>query len=237
MNVRPVFFALLCAYVVYAVVTNRRPEAPKGQRPHTLALLVQGGLFLFACFFGWEAGAFSRDLVSPLYLLLGLAGGHVLFSFSLAFTHGVPRDALGHLCDIGAITRFFTESPALLLRFTAISFSEELIYRAAAQTQLIAWTGRPVWSVFVVGAAFSIVHRHFFDNSLAQAVEFLAFSVLLGALYYATGSLSLVIVIHTVRNLESVYLEYVAKVELCGDANAALDELEQQYVPRGLRQA
>lgn len=233
---RPLFFALLGVYLAYAVVTNRRPEVPAPKRAHPLTLFLQSALFLAAAYLGWRQGVFSRDLVSPVYIAAGLFIGHLVFSLGLAFTHGVPRDALEHFLDVPDLGRFLAECPTLLLRFAAVSFSEEVVYRAAAQTQLIAWTGRPMVSMLVVAVCFSAVHRHFLENTWVQAAEFLAFSVLLGALYYGTGSLSLVVVIHTVRNLESLYLEYLEKAEQCGGTNAALQELERQYAPRGIRQ-
>ena len=65
-----------------------------------------------------------------------------------------------------------------------------------------------------------------------QSAEFVGFAVLLGALYYLTQSLSLVVVVHTLRNLEIVYLEYLIKVDELGDEAVALDALERTYMRR-----
>ena len=84
---------------------------------------------------------------------------------------------------------------------------EEIIYRVAVQGALITLLGRPVAAIVIVAIVFSVVHRHFFYNHVVDSVEFLAFSLLLGGLYYWTGSLMLVVMIHTVRNFEIVYFD------------------------------
>jgi len=48
---------------------------------------------------------------------------------------------------------------------------------------------------------------------VVDSVELLAFSLLLGFLYHATGSFMLVVMIHTVRNIEIVYFDHATRPE------------------------
>lgn len=228
------FFACFATYVVYTMLTNRRDDAAR--RPFTGAmLLLQTPLFLLACYFAWMHGVCSRTLVSPIHIGAGLIMGHVIFALSLLITHGVWRDALEHFLDIAPFVRFLAETPMLVLRFLAVSITEELIYRAAAQPLLVAWIGHPLPAIIIIALSFAVVHKHFLKNPVLQSAEFLAFSLLLGGLYYWTSSLSLVVVIHALRNLESLYLEYLIKTEELGDPQRAVDALEAAYQPMAER--
>jgi hypothetical protein len=193
-------------------------------------MLLQTPLFVIACILAFRGGAIDRSLVSPLYLGAGLLFGHVTFGASVYATHNVWRDVMEHFLDWRGLGHFVIETPEMMLRFVGVSITEELIYRVAAQSLLIAACGRAWLAIVVVAAAFSVVHRHFFRNSIEQSAEFAVFSVLLGALYYWTGSLILVIVVHTVRNLESLYLEYLLRVDELGDEAKALQAIEEQYM-------
>ena len=225
------YIILLGAYVLYSLLSRRAEDDPGGSRFPLLAFLIQTPLFLMACHFGAQQGVFSRDLVSPLSIGLGLVAGHMVFGASLLVTHRVFRDAAGHFVDLASLWRFLVEVPGLLLRFLAVSFSEELLFRVAAQPILIGWTGSSVAAILLVAVAFSVVHKHFFRNAFSQSAEFLGFAILLGALYLWTNSLILVVVVHTLRNLESLYLDYLIKVDELGDEEAAMNAIEQIYLP------
>ncbi len=199
------------------------PAVPKIQ------FALQLALFLMASWQGMRLGVFSRELVSPLWVATGLLLGHVLFAISLLATHNVWRDAAVHFFDLGSLARFLAETPGLIGRFLAVSMAEEMIYRVAAQSMLSAFTGKPWLAIVVVAVVFSVVHKHFFENAPVQSVEFVFFSLVLGAAYHYTGSLCMVIVVHTVRNLESVFLEYVIKVQELGDEAEALAQVESAY--------
>ena len=238
-----VFAALLGIYVIYALIANRREEK-RGGRPRILSVALQGGLFFIACVYAFERGLVSRDLVNPFYLALGLALGHLVFGVSLFANHPVWRDVVGYLVDLRSLRRFLVETPGLLMRFTAVSISEELIYRVAAQGTLFAALAHAGFgggaaasaAVVVVALVFSVTHRHFFRNALPQSIEFVGFSLLIGALYEWTGSFVFIVGIHTVRNLESVYLEYLAELDETGDEARALEAIEARYAPSRLPQ-
>jgi len=223
-----ILFFMLAAGTLWQ---NRRNASPQSWL-HPAAFGLQMALFVIAAYYGARLGAFSRDLASPAGFLLGLALGHFLFAISLLATHNVWRDAAVHFFDVASLARFLAETPVLIGRFLAVSFAEEMIYRVAAQPLLLALTGKTWLAIGGVAAVFSVVHKHFFENEPMQSVEFAGFSVVLGLLYHFTGSLSLVLVVHTVRNLESVFLEYLVKAGELGDEALALAELEQVYMKK-----
>ncbi|HNR34746.1 MAG TPA: CPBP family intramembrane metalloprotease [Candidatus Hydrogenedentes bacterium] len=248
------FLVLLSLHVAYSVYRNRRragitdPVHPElypvcfssppfvvtclsALKPHTpgrvLAGYLQLGLFALACVIGVEHGIFSRRLVSPLDIGMGVLIGHLVFGASLLITQASVREAALHLVDLHPLWSFIVENPAVLMQYIAISVAEEMMYRVSAQPALAALTGSPWMAVVVVAIAFCIVHEHFFKNPPGQSAEFFLFAVLLGALYYWTGSLILVIVVHAVRNIEIAFLEEWAHAEACGGEGLA--EIEREY--------
>jgi len=224
------FIVLLSVYGFYTLWTNRQGEASEAPHPPSWGvILLQTPLFLIACYLAWARGAFSRDLVSPVSIGAGLALGHVIFACSVLATHKIWRDALTHFTDVKMLGWFLKESPDLLFRFFGVALTEEIIYRAAAQPVLASMVSSIPLAVILTAFVFSVVHKHFFRNSFSLSLEFLVFAVLLGALYYWTHSLILVVMVHAVRNLESVYLEYLQKLDELGDAQEALRALEDTY--------
>jgi membrane protease YdiL (CAAX protease family) len=227
-----VFLAFLALHIVHSVATSRGEEPQGPKRLTFIAAVSQGPVFALACYLALRTGAFSRDLVNPVYIAAGLVAGHLIFGLSLLITHRSWRDAASHFIDVGAIWNYTMDSPIILTRFMSVSVAEELIWRVVAQPALADVTGS-VWAGVVLTAiGFSLVHRHFFKNPLLVSFEFLCFALLLGWLYYATGSLILVIVVHAVRDLEIAYLEYLIKVEELGDPQQAARVMEQTYWSR-----
>lgn len=219
-GVSQAFLVLFGLYLLYALATNPRRESQLQGAPSTPGFLLQTPLFALACWYGAAHGVFSRDWFSPLSIGLGLLGGHLVFALSLLVTHRNTREIAGHIGDLTGFGRFVRDHPDALFRLLLVSISEELIYRATAQPLLSEWIGHAGAGIVVVAAAFAVVHWHFFRNPPLQSLEFVGFSLLLGALYYATGSIMLVIVIHTVRNLEIAYLEHLIDLEEQGESSA-----------------
>jgi membrane protease YdiL (CAAX protease family) len=195
-------------------------------------MLLQTPLFLLACWLAWRHGAFTRALVSPPAVVLGLALGHLVFALSLYITHRVWRDTWSHVCDLGGLGRFLADNPLIIMRFFSVAAVEEIIYRAAAQPLLLGLPGGAWTAIPATALLFSLVHEHFYHNTPAGSAEFLAFAFLLGLLYHVTGSLTLVIMIHVMRNLESVYLEYLALIDETGDPEAAQRALNSAHTHR-----
>ncbi|MDX9975496.1 MAG: CPBP family intramembrane glutamic endopeptidase [FCB group bacterium] len=229
---RIVLLMLLALHVLHAVVTNRYHDSPRTKGHLFLSILAQSPLFVVSFLYALGLGAFSRQLVSPLYIGLGLVAGHLIFVLSLLVTHRSLFDAYDFCFDVPSIWNFTVDYPIVLTRFIGVAVGEEIIWRAAAQTEILRRVGNPLLAILIVAVLFSIVHKHFFRNALGVSVEFLAFAVALGALYYWTQSLILVIVIHAVRDIEIAYLEYLVKVEEIGDAELAAQEVERSFFRR-----
>lgn len=236
------FIILLAAHLIYAVAVRRRQHGPVAMtRPRAFAVLNQTVLFALALLIAWHDTALTRGLLNPVYIGLGLLGGHLVFGVTLLIIYRSVEDTYTVLSDVRSLFSFLADHPYILTRFIFVGVSEEIIYRAAAQPILIDALRSATWfspttsaaiGIVLVAAVFSLVHKHFFENSLIVSLEFVAFALLLGALYYITHSLTLVILIHTLRDIEICFLEYVVKVEQLGDRQRAAEAIEETYMPR-----
>lgn len=215
------FLILLGGYVLWTMFTVGLLRRGRSGCLEPVAALFQTPLAVMACVYAAREGLLTRALVFPPAWLLGLAVGHALFALSVVFTHGVPRDAWAHFLDLSGMARFTAGHPGVLARFLGISLTEELIYRGAAQPLLAGLPGGHWTAVPAAALLFSLVHDHFYRNSRRESAEFLLFALTLGLLYHVTGSLAVVIVVHTVRNLESACLEYRELLERTGDEESA----------------
>lgn len=186
--------------------------------------VLQTLLFAAACWLAIGNGAWGRHLLSPLAIGGGLLAGHLIFGGSVLVTHRSIHHAAGHLIDLGPLWDYMADNPRVLMQFTSVSLAEETIYRGALQPLLSGWLG-PWAGILLVGLVFSFVHEHFFRNTRRQSGEFLGFALLLGLVYYWTGSLILVIVIHAVRNIEIAFMERLSRIEEAGGVDAAQREI------------
>lgn len=219
---------------LWLLVRQVRAKASEGEVSGLAdaALYIAGGLFQTAllglsCYIAYENGVLGRGLFHPGWVILGVIVGHGVFGVSLCFSHR-SLDSLKsigrYLARVRPLARFAAKSPGQIFACLDVSLMEELIYRVVAQSALISLSANPPLAIIVVAVAFSVVHRHFFYNHIVDSVEFLAFSVLLGVLYYATGSLMLVVMIHTVRNFEIVYFDQAEEPLAARSATAAPPE-------------
>ncbi len=231
------FWGMLTFHLIHALMTHRGGAPAARGRFSNFVLVSQTPLFVIACYFTASQGLFSRQLVSPLYIALGVAAGHLVFGASLLITHRSWRDVTAYFIDLKPIWTFLKDSPLVFMRFTTVAIVEEIIWRSAAQPLLISATGLPLVGILAVAAAFCIVHEHIFTNPIMVTLEFLGFSLLLGVLFYFTHSLILVIVIHAVRDIEIAYLEYAEKADELGDPELALQEYEKSLTRRHLEKA
>lgn len=229
------FWGLFLAYHAAAVIGNRRADdVHPGTR---YSAYLQAPLFAVAAVIAAQTGALGRNLVMPEYVVLGLALGYAVHAFSLLLTNGfldlnaLLRGLVEYFSDWKGRGRYFAESPSIMLMLAVNSVTEEIIYRAVAQPLLTQLTGQPWVAIGVVAVVFSLAHRHFLRGPLLEGVEFLAYAVLLGALYYAAGSLMLVIVVHTVRNFELYYQQFLIHAEKLGSEEAAYAAQEKGGLP------
>ena len=229
------FWVLFAIYHGVALIGHRHADDVRpGSRQ---SLYLQVPLFLIAAWLAAEFGALGRNLAAPGYAVLGLAVGYAVHAMSLLFTNGfreLPELLHGlaeYFADWNGRGRYFAESPAIMLMLLVNSVTEEMIYRAVAQPLLTELTGQPWVAIGAVAVVFALAHRHFLRGPLLEGVEFLAYATLLGALYYATGSLTMVIVVHTVRNFELYYQQFLIHVEDLGSEAAAYAAQEKGGLP------
>jgi len=223
-----VFLGLFSVYIVETLWTQLRHGAEKRQKLGVFRVAVQLPLFVLAAYLAVRSGAIDRRLVSLVEILPALAAGHLIFVASVLATHTSLRDSWEILKDWESLRDFFVNNPYLTFRTIQISFTEEVIYRAVLQSLLVLWWG-PVPGILFAAAVFTISHEHVFRNSWRETLEFVAFSLLLGTLYYATSSLAAVVAIHVVRNFEIASLEFSARVQETGSEEEAQLELDQRY--------
>lgn len=218
----PAMWTLAGGLVLFALMgqlKKKKMDAEEGLAARCFYIsggLLQTGLLGLALYLGYLDGVLSRSLFDLKWVILGLVAGHLTFGVSLIFSHrslDTLRDIAEYVLDPRPLGRFLGQSPRQLFACLDVSLIEELIYRVAAQGVLIAMTGSPWIAIGVTALVFSVVHRHFFYNHVVDSVEFMAFSLLLGFLYHATGSFMLVVMIHTVRNIEIVYFDHATRPE------------------------
>lgn len=223
-----VFLGLFSVYIVETLWTQLRHGAEKRQKLGVFRVAVQLPLFVLAAYLAVRSGAIDRRLVSLVEILPALAAGHLIFVASVLATHTSLRDSWEIFKDWESLRDFFVNNPYLTFRTIQISFTEEVIYRAVLQALLVLWWG-PVPGILFAAAVFTISHEHVFRNSWRETLEFVAFSLLLGTLYYATSSLAAVVAIHVVRNFEIASLEFSVRVQETGSEEEAQLELDQRY--------
>lgn len=218
------YLALWLAYSLYWLKLNLF-----GMRttPRVLYLL-QGGMLILACIWAARTGVFSRYLWSPADVAAGLVAGHMLFALSLLLISRSRSQAAEQLADARGLLEFMGQTPGLMFRFLGICVIEELIYRAAAQSMLLQVTGSPVLAIVATAAGFCFVHPRPFRKGWTSSLEFIAFALLIGVLYHVTFSLTLVVLVHFVRNMETTCLEFYALQDEHGDREQALRALEQE---------
>ncbi len=202
------FLAFFVFYLLYALWENARHKADEPHRLSLFSAMLQGPLFVLGIWFVVDAGGLNRNLVFLPAVFAALLLGHLMFVLSLLFTDGQAREAWRQLVHVRPVYEFLVNDPNALFRVLGVAIAEEVIYRGAAQPLLIALTGSTWLGLLLAAAAFCVVHGHFFRNPVRQSVEFSVFSVLLGALYFWSENLSVVSLVHAVRNWEIAYLEH-----------------------------
>lgn len=253
----PALLILLLLHSVMALIANRFEESKVPPRLHAINILVQLPIFYISLFLTFHAGVFSRQLISPIWIAFGLVVGHAVFAVSLLTTAlgavtekeddtpdtdedeedpvgtwDAVKEAYEVATDFSGLWNFMTNNPYILSRFMGVAFAEELIWRAGAQTVVLEYIGSPIAAVLLTAIVFVAVHRHVMQNTWVVNIEFAAFAILLGVLYYASGSFILVIVIHALRDIEIAYLEFLIKASELGDRDLAEQEIEQLYMPK-----
>lgn len=201
-------------------------------------------LFAIAIFYTIQSEAWGRDMLSPLHWIAGFAIGHVFFTISVLITHKSVSDARETLTDIRDLVDFVLNAPSVISRYVTVAFGEEVIWRMAGQGIIVGLlaTVLPAQQavmagVFIVALLFTLAHEKVLRRGWLVQIEFMLFSLALGAIYYYTGSIALCMAIHFVRDVEIVYDEYCAKAMELGDRERAADYVDRRYDFRGAPQS
>ena len=142
----------------------------------------------------------SSHLSVNIGLILGITIGLGLFILSFAISTPSPVNAgFTMLKQTNVII-----SSSVFLRQTALhlltAFYEELLWRVCLQYFVVKNAG--FWSgIVIIALLFWLSHLANFAGNRIRALEFLAFSLLLGLIYEITLSYPLVVSIHALRNI------------------------------------
>lgn len=213
------FWALLLLYTAASVWRHARARDAALRPDRFRGLGLQTPLLAAALWIALDRGVLSRDLLSPLGIAGGFIAGYLTHAFSLLLTNasndvrGLLRSLREYFLSPSRRWTFFVERPGAMFALLHNSIVEEIIFRAVAQPLLIAATGLNGLSILMVAVLFSLGHEHALRRPRIESVEFLIYAALLGVLYHWTGSLILVIVMHTVRNFELQYQQRLIHVE------------------------
>lgn len=208
-----------------------------------LGFIMHAPLLIIAIVYGVQHDLWTRDLVSPAHWMVGFIAGHLLFALAVLITHASTRDAWETLKDVRDFCSFVLNAPSVISRYVTIAFGEEVIWRMGGQSIFIAlmapYLGQnAVYAgIGLVALLFTLAHEKVIKRGWLVAIEFLLFSVIIGAVYHFTGSIALCMAIHFIRDLEIVYGEYVEKVHEWGDRERASDFIDRRYDMRGLAQS
>lgn len=82
--------------------------------------------------------------------------------------------------------------------------AEEIVFRGGVEGELLKKWKNPKWAILVSALIFGVIH----GNPAQMPFAFLI-GILLGWLYYRSGSLLLVIIIHVVNNSLSVWMSHL----------------------------
>ncbi len=211
-----------------ARLDSAHEEAGAGADPgrDPVGIVIQTPLFLLSAWLAWRGGALSPHLLSPVPWMAGLAAGHVIFAGSLAITHGRLADVASVFFGVGRLIRFATARADLTLRTVAVAFTEEVIFREAAQRSVLTPLAGTIPAVVIAALCFMAVHEHLFQNTPRGLLEFAGFALLLGVLYHATDSLAWVTAVHAARNMESHWLETGCDAPTARHEGVACDRAE-----------
>jgi membrane protease YdiL (CAAX protease family) len=91
-------------------------------------------------------------------------------------------------------------TPRILAHYLVVAAAEECVFRLAVQRSLL---GGGATAVVAAAVAFALVHVRQGDLVIADLVDVLILGLVLGGLYELTGSMTVVIVAHLVRDLTS----------------------------------
>ena len=138
----------------------------------------------------WRRSSFSMILLGALLALILFAAYGLM-----GCLFGCSDASLPELFKGTSLAGFFQG----FLLFTAMGFSEEVVFRAYVQTRLINKIG-VIWGVLGAAAIFTLLHQISYSLSLVTILSGILLWTTLGALYHLTQSLYLVGTFHALMN-------------------------------------
>jgi membrane protease YdiL (CAAX protease family) len=166
-----------------------------------MTLLVEGALFLLAGALMWATGVRPEMSVEPSDLALGLVAGATLAFIAVTLTR-LPWRVFAQLQrDIDQVLGLFRHVPTVDLVVIAVlaGVCEEMFFRGWLQTWLQGPLGGHV-AVLVAALVFGLMHA----ISRSYVVFAFGLGVILGYLYWLTGSLPATMLAHASYDLAAL---------------------------------
>ena len=167
-----------------------------------LGLAVQATLFtLLGIYLWYESGRPLAEFVEVdgRAIMLGMALGGIMIALAYCVFKGLPTVG-ERLIRMQAKTYAFLGDrlslPMIVLISIGAGIGEEALFRGGLQTLLTDYIG-PLGAITVASAVFAAIHL---SKPPIMALIF-AIGVLFGVVYWATGSLLIVMIAHTVYDI------------------------------------
>ena len=167
--------------------------------------LVGAGIVCGSYFFHLWNGEILAD-VSILNLIEGIVLGILLFGISFALT------SQGQAFDLSCLIRKkiwvakdFWKGVWIYGVLTALW--EEWVWRVSLQSIFLLFFGNFL-SIMVTAVLFTLSHVHRFQGRAIRIIEFFVFSILLSLIFAITHHYWIVVLIHFIRNVLTVFFRF-----------------------------
>jgi len=187
------FLAILSCYVALAAFA--RPAT----RLSRVNFLLGNVLLIFALALNWRAFGGTPPF-RPLLVVAAVLCGQLLYMFAVLATKLSFRKAVSAAIPSVHVVTSCRQRPLLLAQCLFVATYEEFLWRATAQPLLGQLIRNPAAVILVIALLFTFLHQRMFTHNTERA-EFLAFSVVLGSIYYVTSSLLFVVIVHAIRDI------------------------------------
>ncbi|MDY6853166.1 MAG: hypothetical protein SWO11_00440 [Thermodesulfobacteriota bacterium] len=153
----------------------------------------------------------SQETNIIFYALSGFVLGLLIFFISLFLTTLSFSEIIAHGLPFSGIFGCFIDRPLRAMTILIASIVEEFIWRAVIQDYFgRIYLGNLLVNVTLTAFLFSIVHKRILEGDILKKLEFLLFSLFLGYSFAVTHSLTFVILIHLMRNINIEYRNSVS---------------------------
>ena len=152
----------------------------------------------------WEGDIFTHVYI--LNLISGVGLGLLLFGISFGLT------SQGQVFDLSCLVRkriWVSKDfwKGVWIYGVSTSLWEELIWRVCLQSVFLHFWGN-LLSITLTAALFTISHVHRFQGRAIRIVEFFIFSILLSFIFAITHHYWIVVLIHFIRNVLTVFFRF-----------------------------